>query len=231
MNRILGLAVASFALLMSAAPAAASAPLQDADTTFLHANHRDFGCFDCHSMQADHGELLVRSTADCRGCHHTGDRLARGCASCHAEAEVADLVVPVQRSFALTVQPGPSVRDIAFAHAVHAERECVECHVGEPTLSAQAVDCRSCHEEHHESPGGGCWTCHVRPPPEAHTLEVHTTCSGAGCHVDSPIQSPPRSRDGCLMCHEEQSDHEPDGACADCHFVNGVPVESSHADL
>lgn len=236
MIRILCLAAWSVVLFVGAAPAAASAPFQDADTTFLHVDHSGVQCFDCHTMGRDHGELLVRSTEDCRGCHHTGERLDDGCASCHSDAEVADVTVSVAQRFALSVHAEPSIRDITFRHAVHSGRACIECHVGEPALSADAVDCQSCHEEHHESPGDGCWACHVRPSPEAHPMEAHATC--AACHVDSPIQEPPRSRAGCLLCHEDQRDHQPDGLCADCHFVNEeavrmplIPIVKNHADL
>lgn len=193
---------------------------QDVDRGFEHAAHDEYTCADCHTMEVEHGSLLVRGTADCRGCHHTGERLDRGCVACHDVDGVADIAVPLTRVFEFSVRPDARpARDLVFDHRVHADRACVECHVDDTSQSAAALDCAGCHEEHHAAPPESCWSCHVRPPEGAHTVEVHRTCSGAGCHTDSPISSPTQTRAGCMLCHEDQANHEPGGECVDCHLL------------
>lgn len=212
-----------------AAPAAARQPItQVADTSFRHAAHRDFGCLDCHTMQASHGTLLVRSTADCRDCHHTGERVEQGCERCHEPAEIANVVALVRRVFTLTVRDDAIDRELVFDHADHVERACAECHREGPSFAERTLDCEGCHEEHHDPGALSCQRCHGDPPVDAHPPDVHTTCAGSGCHVDAPFEASPRTRVGCLWCHDEQVDHEPEGDCVDCHFVSGsLPVHNS----
>lgn len=199
-----------------------SSPLaQVADTSFRHDLHTDFGCLDCHAMQADHGALLVADVSDCRSCHHVRER-DRGCAACHQEGELDDVVYPRDVTFDLSVRDEPQERDVAFSHEPHEETECVQCHVGDdPVLSPVDLDCGSCHEEHHVATLSGCMECHVDPGADVHTLDVHETCSGSGCHLDPPFEVSPPTRTGCLWCHEDMTDHEPDGQCVDCHLPVG----------
>lgn len=209
----------------SSGPAAAYA--QDVDRGFEHAVHDEYTCADCHSMEVEHGRLLLRGTADCSGCHHTGERLDRGCVACHDIGEVTEVAVSLTRVFEFSVRPDASPeRDLFFDHRVHADRACVECHVDGPAQSAVALDCAGCHEEHHTASAQNCWSCHVRPPEGAHTVEVHRTCSGAGCHTESPISNLTPTRAGCLLCHEDQIEHERARECVDCHLM-GSPDRST----
>jgi hypothetical protein len=59
----------------------------------------------------------------------------------------------------------------------------------------------------------------VPAPAGAHDMQVHLTCAGSGCHSPADDRQPPLSRPMCLLCHEPQRDHEPDGICWDCHRV------------
>jgi len=190
-----------------------------ADTTFQHASHGDVVCMECHGMQSQHGTSLVEDVSDCRSCHHTEERVDDDCAECHLVDDMKEEVHTLQRTFVLSVNDDPSDRDLPFTHVAHEERECAECHAEGPSLAVPDLDCQTCHEEHHEATVTGCMNCHEEPPDDAHTLELHETCSGSGCHVESPVENSPRTRVGCLWCHEEQADHEEEGDCATCHFL------------
>ena len=197
-----------------------------ADTTFLHAKHRDVLCMECHAMQSRHGASLVEDVSDCRSCHHTETRVAEECAGCHLADDMKEVVHRLQRTFTLTVNENPSDRELSFKHADHEARECVECHTEGPSLSVPDLDCQSCHEEHHAETTSGCMSCHQKPPEDAHKIALHETCSGSKCHLESPIQTSPRTRVGCLWCHEDKTDHHPEAECATCHFLPAPLVGS-----
>jgi hypothetical protein len=81
------------------------------------------------------------------------------------------------------------------------------------------VDCDGCHEQHHEV-DNNCASCHQQPPPSAHPVaQAHVTCSGSGCHNPPPFQGPPRTRTVCLVCHQQQKNHNPGRECTDCHAL------------
>ena len=203
----------------AALPSAQAAPVTD--TTFRHAKHQEMECRECHEMQPTHGAFLIQDVSDCRSCHHTKERVDYDCAECHAVADMREVVYRVQRTFTLTVGDDPSDRELSFKHADHEERECAECHEEGPSYSVPELDCQSCHEEHHAITTSRCTSCHQEPPEGAHPLAVHQTCSGSGCHQESPIESSPRSRVGCLWCHEDMADHEkPEEECTECHSLS-----------
>ena len=171
-------------------------------------------------MGADHGAVSLRDASDCRSCHHSPERIARDCRTCHDPSDLRNVVYRLQRALSLSVHREPSERVVRFDHAYHGERACSECHVEGPSFAVRELECARCHEEHHEPDVSRCMSCHVEPSPDAHTLEeVHTTCSGAGCHVDPPFRAPVSTRTGCLWCHQDMADHEPQGECVHCHFV------------
>jgi len=190
------------------------------DSVFRHDRHTAFSCLDCHTMRSAHGALLVREVLDCRSCHHSPQRVADGCATCHAAGETTREVRPLERDLTLSVHEGAVRRSLPFDHGLHERRACVECHEEEgPSLAVPDLDCASCHEEHHDPTSRGCASCH-RPAKEgAHTLEVHESCAGSGCHENPPFEASPPTRTGCLWCHEAQADHEPGENCRACHFV------------
>lgn len=190
-----------------------------ADTTFDHAKHVDVGCTDCHVMRIEHGALVDHGVSDCEGCHHTAERAKDDCAACHLVDDMKEEVFTIQRTFAFSVSEDSIDREIPFTHVTHEERECVDCHAEGPSLAVPDLDCQGCHEEHHAETVSGCMGCHEQPPDDAHTAELHVSCSGSGCHEESPVEASPRTRVGCLWCHEEQVDHEPEENCAGCHFM------------
>lgn len=194
------------------------------DRTFRHDRHAQFQCLECHTMDDRHGGMSVQETSDCRACHHAGERLEQGCATCHDREDLGGVVFPLELTFDLTVRDDVLDRNVGFDHADHAERECVECHVQGPSLAIPQLDCRTCHEEHHQPTNDGCMNCHRQAPEGAHTLEVHASCSGSGCHTQPPVEEAPRTRVGCLWCHEDQVEHETEGNCVDCHIPGQAGV-------
>ncbi|MDX1395732.1 MAG: hypothetical protein R3195_15220 [Gemmatimonadota bacterium] len=201
-------------------------PRQQAE--FTHDAHADLDCTECHSSERRHGEVMVRTPADCASCHHAADSGA-ACGSCHAGRE---LDTTVARAVTLTVAGRPRERTIAFSHGDHAGQGCAECHgsAADAAPTAEAAACTGCHAEHHGAEAT-CVACHADPPPGgAHDLEVHAdlSCTGAGCHTNRTgmgfLDGAGRADGGiaavCLSCHTEQRDHEPGGDCASCHLVD-----------
>jgi hypothetical protein len=194
-----------------------SPPQSQESPAFLHSEHPDLGCGNCHSNQEEHGGLTVRTLTDCRDCHHT-DPVSRTCARCHEASDAPSEVFRALREMTLTV-PGSGTRALPFDHDPHVELDCADCHTDGAALSAEAADCASCHEEHHD-PDNTCASCHRVAPESAHPAEeAHVTCSGSGCHLDVPFDSVPRTREVCLGCHQDLRDHRPEQACSECHTL------------
>jgi hypothetical protein len=50
-------------------------------------------------------------------------------------------------------------------------------------------------------------------------VNAHLTCSGSGCHTAPEVERVSDTRAVCLLCHQEQENHEPGGVCVECHRV------------
>lgn len=182
---------------------------------FLHADHlRTIACGDCHRPEERHVGPASWSPPDCAACHH-GEGVVAGCTTCHARAGLAGPRVRAT-PLSLSVWDGPEVRDLPFDHARHRDIGCLECHRQGMTRPPEA--CASCHAGHHR-PEAECASCHVAPAPAAHDRSAHLGCGGAGCHAQAGTPAPMLSRTACLVCHEAQREHRPDGVCAACHVV------------
>jgi hypothetical protein len=190
---------------------------------FLHSQHESVACSTCHGVGEEHRVTLIRSARDCQACHHDPRQTLRRyeCTDCHGPADMP-APGPVPATLDLSVWDAPRVRELPFDHDVHAERICQDCHTG-PVLLAVETECASCHVEHHTREAE-CSSCHL-PAEEAHDVEVHLTCSEAGCHSGERAERPALSRPFCLMCHTDQRDHEPGGECATCHMIPAEPLE------
>jgi nitrate/TMAO reductase-like tetraheme cytochrome c subunit len=189
---------------------------------FRHSDHQAVTCTQCHQSTERHGAVSVTTVTDCRSCHHTEPTVsAAGCAACHAESGATG--DPYAQTRTMSFSTGSTVeRSLPFDHAMHVSQECASCHTEGLELSAAAVDCTSCHEEHH-NPLADCMSCHAEPPDDAHTVDVaHMTCTGAGCHEPTPFEGLPRTRPFCLSCHQDMVDHRPGGDCAECHALAEV---------
>jgi len=198
---------------------------------FAHGQHRDVACLSCHSSSGGgHGTLLVTGISDCRSCHHADPApVDGGCAACHEGTRGPAGSFPLTRGMDFTVGVSREA-ELSFSHDDHAIEDCGNCHTEGSSLSAEAVDCATCHDEHHQV-GNTCRTCHIEAPTRAHPVEVvHTGCAGAGCHTDLPFGGGlPADREFCLTCHQGQANHQTDQPdCAECHRL---PPPGSHAYL
>jgi hypothetical protein len=198
-------------------PASALPAAQVGDTAFLHSQHRGVDCLSCHTMEGRHGALTITALADCRSCHHTAP-VASDCASCHTQADRPSGVTRVRRTLEMSVAR-PTQRDLPFDHADHGQVACGDCHTGGLELSAAAVSCTSCHEEHHRVEQVRCASCHVARTEDPHTTQVHVGCTGSGCHTDVPFQGVPRARAFCVTCHQDMEEHRAPQACEACHSL------------
>ena len=216
------------ALVHAGAPLPAPPPQSTAaqDTLrFAHADHRGVECAACHSSEGSHGRLTVTGLRDCRSCHHTAPVVAN-CAACHESREIAGRSYRVSQTFELSVGGSARRRNLTFDHGRHDDITCARCHRGGLDLSASAVSCDGCHEEHHAATSS-CVGCHADPPDGAHDIEVHLTgCAGSGCHstasLAAPLRSMTRTAEICMSCHQEQVDHFSGRACTDCHRLPAV---------
>lgn len=183
---------------------------------FRHEAHDDVACTTCHVTSETHGEPVVTSAADCRACHHSADR-AEPCTACHATATL--LPARVNRVIALDIGVRAN-RNLPFNHGQHSNVTCGNCHQEGAERSAATLDCASCHAQHHE-PTVTCMACHAQPRASAHTLDAHNTCAGSGCHESQRYDPLPRTREFCLVCHQDLVDHRPGQDCAACHALTG----------
>lgn len=184
-----------------------------------HATHRDLSCSSCHNVpEASQGTALP-SRAQCLSCHHE-QRREFTCSRCHDTGDIGW----VQVSQRLHVAGATTSRPLPFLHERHEEVECRTCHSGGPTLEVERA-CGSCHQEHHRQEAE-CMTCHADLPLETHELRSHEGCSGTACHNDPVIPSLTLTRNVCLVCHQDQVDHERGAECATCHLVGGDGEEA-----
>jgi hypothetical protein len=176
-----------------------------------HGSHADLRCAQCHAASERATQRNV-TAADCLACHHGAQQTAT-CTTCH------QVPAPriVERTIRLGVWNAGRVRRLPFDHARHEQERCEACHENRPSLAPTAA-CGACHEDHHR-PDASCVTCHRPPSQGAHTLNAHLGCSGGGCHSDPSIDAIAQTRPVCLVCHQQQQNHEVGKECAECHQV------------
>lgn len=182
---------------------------------FSHAQHRNLDCLVCHSVEQQHGTVVITELRQCRECHHTGE-LAANCTACHGPDQFRGERHLVSQTFNLSAGP-TYTRQIVFSHIQHQGLSCTDCHRAPLTMGV-TVGCAGCHEQHHAA-DTQCMACHTNPPRGAHTVQAHVGCAGAGCHEPVPgeVAGVPRTRNLCLGCHQEMINHFPRQNCADCH--------------
>lgn len=212
------------ASLVLPARAAAQQPERAAPLDFDHARHTQIDCLACHSVENSHGQITVTGFNDCRECHHTGST-AQPCTRCHAASDAPGRAYDVRRAFQPSVGRAEN-RTWRFDHQSHAQVACAQCHREGLALSAARVNCDACHDEHHE-PDNNCLVCHETPARGAHTRNAHLTCAGAGCHSAAPVNAAQRTRNLCLSCHQDMTDHQRGRVCVDCHALPAPRASAS----
>lgn len=189
---------------------------------FLHVEHTDVACTDCHATEEEHGAVTVASLRSCRSCHHRGSA-AEPCVRCHEEGELAH-VAPRGVPQTLEMSVGTvEARELPFSHAEHESEPCAACHADGLDRPAASVRCAGCHEEHH-TPASPCIACHREAPEGSHPRAVHASCTGSGCHDPAVARvtatdMSESARTVCLSCHADEQDHRPGQRCARCHLM------------
>ena len=210
-----------------ASPAIQEAPqerrpplISTGEVVFRHGNHRNVECAQCHVSEDSHGQLTLTSLTDCRSCHHT-EPVADNCSACHAPSVLNPQWVTARQWPMDFSVGGDDRRNVRFRHQEHVSSDCSTCHLEGLRRPPAVQSCNTCHQEHHQNPAQvDCMSCHEPPAAEAHPAgESHVTCSGAGCHTDSPLQVVPRNRTSCLVCHQDMADHQAGGECIECHAL------------
>ena len=195
-------------------------------TVARHVTHADSPCTSCHSVPATVAAFRVPTERECMACHHVETR-GLTCAQCHLASELAGRMAITAR-LTSSIWPRPFDRQLPFDHNRHANETCADCH----TMSAYEnveTECSTCHDSHHTATAS-CSQCHEEGGPPSHGDAVHAGCTGTGCHADVAVTGLPPSKTLCLVCHQDQVDHEPEGDCAVCHGIrvwNGRPVGRS----
>ena len=164
-----------------AAPPGAAAPAPRPLPPFSHGVHRNQPCAGCHSSSLQHGQLMVRSAADCGRCHHVGAGREQ-CATCHSAASLRQPLSSQPRTLRLVANRATPSRSIPFDHGRHSSVACVQCHTNPVSRAPEGAECSSCHASHHQATSA-CTTCHAGAAALAkHATGSHTSCASASCH-------------------------------------------------
>lgn len=182
-----------------------------------HRTHADVACTQCHAIPARFQSLRPLAPSECMNCHHVQQRTYR-CQDCHTAGEIAGPKT-VDTPMLVDSWAAPRTRTLSFDHVRHTSRACLDCHAA-AAVPALKVDCRSCHESHHQLTST-CRSCHVAADPAVHAEAAHRGCAGSGCHVSPTIAAFPPVHQVCRMCHTVPDDHHPGEECADCHVFGG----------
>ena len=220
-------AVADFASLADGAltaalqvPQGGGRPAAPGGAHFSHGDHRGTPCSTCHSSRVQHGQLLIRSVADCERCHHSGPDRAQ-CSTCHDVGALQRTTLPTRRTLHLVAGPGGGAtvtRELPFPHQRHANVACIRCHTNPVTRAPDGAQCADCHAQHHTA-AADCTACHGAANALAlHKVTDHPNCASASCH-GARAANLPDSRAMCLVCHTAQVRHVPGRQCDQCHQV------------
>lgn len=171
-----------------------------------HTVRGGMACSECHTGLDSHGGTTLTDRAACDGCHHRAIN-PLNCAACHQGNGGAPAT-----TFHLA---GGN-----FSHQRHSEAglSCGSCHVA-PGMSAAGTHCNDCHEPHHRAEST-CLECHRGGALEAHAdlqQNVHVACTQ--CHDGGAANLVRWTRQICLSCHADMTDHNAPRPCADCHQI------------
>lgn len=182
---------------------------------FQHERHTSVACHACHAPGEAHGKVTIRAPRDCETCHHSPVQRST-CTTCHAEQIAAPLDVPIVSR--ASVWPADRQRTLSFSHARHETLECRGCH-GTGTSLGNPKTCTACHDDHHQ-PSRSCASCHAVAAAGHPREATHLGCTDGSCHDAARVAALQPSRNVCLVCHREKTDHKPGRDCASCHLVS-----------
>jgi hypothetical protein len=184
---------------------------------FSHGDHRGQACASCHSSRVRHGELRIRTAADCQGCHHRGAGREQ-CATCHSGAALTGATLQTQQTFRIAAKRASVTRRLPFEHQRHQPVACLQCHTNPVSRAPEGAACANCHASHHR-PAANCVACHAAANgATTHRAADHQNCTSASCH-GARAANLPSTREMCLMCHTTQTRHAPGKVCEQCHKV------------
>jgi hypothetical protein len=180
--------------------------------------HRNWpGCFRCHD-----GKHVAKS----------GKVLTTECTTCHTMPERGTLA-PLG-----VMMPGPKMKwhpmDLEGKHArtlcsnchsagYRPPNDCAECHKIDASAPMMSMACADCHTKKIEAkPVTACQECHASQAG-LHRKGEHPDLSCMECH--RPHAWAVSGRDTCLACHDDKVDHNPEGACVDCHDFRGTSAQ------
>ncbi len=184
---------------------------------FSHGDHRGQSCSSCHSSRIQHGQLLIRSAADCERCHHAGAERVQ-CATCHDVSALQRATLQTRQTLSLAAKQAVVTRDLPFPHQRHQSIACLQCHTNPVSRAPEGAPCGSCHASHHTATAN-CVACHgAANALSLHKVGDHPNCASAACH-GARAAGLPDTRAFCLTCHRAQERHVPGRQCDDCHKV------------
>jgi hypothetical protein len=117
-------------------------------------------------------------------------------------------------SMNLSVWDEGQTRSLSFPHQRHGSLECTGCHQGTEKPAGEV--CANCHENHHRE-GARCIACHQAAPADTHPIEVHEE-GCADCHGDGIFPAIQKTRNFCIVCHQDRIEHNADENCVECHL-------------
>lgn len=184
--------------------------------TFEHARHKKLACLTCH-LSTSQSMLTFEAPRGCQICHHQSPTRS-DCSRCHEPASIPE-ALRVHVTIAVGATP-PRDRLVGFQHERHSELDCTNCHAQSVTLAPgdSVTTCQACHADHHEV-NRDCAGCHRNDNiTQVHQrpVRVHVACDA--CHAAPTIARLSPTRSLCLVCHDNQADHQPARECVICHL-------------
>lgn len=198
-----------------------------------HAGISDEACLNCHGKErsrwfqientAGHKVHFEEEAISCVKCHsttiHRFAPSAEVCKVCHSEkikvTEMAENHCLDCHQFLREDSPLKPTR-----------QTCLECHLNQvqpkvkvtwPANAPMRFECSQCHKPHvSETPVVNCLSCHQSTPNEGlHAKTTHSKTTCQTCH--QPHEWKVQSRDACLTCHANKTNHNEGILCTNCH--------------
>jgi hypothetical protein len=174
-----------------------------------HAEQQNIACQTCHGLRLHE----FRPTTDiCVACHFDH---VEGQAKAIKVEQMQDLHCVECHEFLREDSP---IRPTRLT--------CLGCHqdpannrpgIVFPAGAPMSWDCRECHKPHDKAnPVVDCIGCHTQAKSEGlHGASTHSQSRCIACH--QPHKWTETTREPCLSCHTDKTEHMGGGNCIDCH--------------